>query len=264
MKILLIGDIFARPGREAVKKVLPALRDERGIDLVIANAENLHHGKGVSDAKIQEMKAAGVDFFTSGNHIWKVPEIFVEMEKAGYPLIRPANYPGDAPGKGFEIIEVGGEKIAVINLMGRVFMPGNLDDPFAKAEEILEEVGKLGKDLKAIIVDFHGEASAEKKAFAMNLDGKVSVVYGTHTHVPTADEMILAGGTAFQTDVGMTGVLESVIGADQQAIIEGFMTQRPVKHEVAEGKAYFNALMVETNDQTGLAVKVERIQLRDL
>lgn len=264
MKILLIGDIFAKPGREAVKKVLPALRDEREIDLVIANAENLHHGKGVSDAKIQEMKSAGVDFFTSGNHIWKVPEIFVEMEKTGYPLIRPANYPGNAPGRGFEIIEVKGEKVAVINLMGRVFMPGNLDDPFAKAEEILKDIGKLGKDVKAIIVDFHGEASAEKKAFALNLDGRVSMVYGTHTHVPTADEMILSGGTAFQTDIGMTGVFESVIGADQKSIIEGFVTQRPVKHEVAEGKAYFNALMVETDDKSGLALKVERIQVRDL
>lgn len=275
MKILLIGDIYGKPGREAVKKVLTDLREDREIDLVIANAENLHHGKGVSDNKIQELRKAGVDFFTSGNHIWKLPEIFAHMEKAGYPLIRPANYPEDTPGRGWDILELEAigtksgkakkhPKVAVINLMARVFMPGNLDDPFRKADEILKEIGKLGKDVQAIIVDFHGEATAEKKALGLYLDGRVSAVFGTHTHVPTADEMILENGTAFQTDIGMTGVLESVIGADKKAVIGNFLTQMPHKFEVAEGLSYFNALLVEINDKSGLAENIERIQIRDL
>jgi len=269
MKILAIGDIFARPGREAVGKVLPELREKLGVDLVIANAENSHHGKGVSNSKIEEMKSYGIDFFTSGNHIWKVSEIFEYMNKADYPLIRPANYVEGTPGRGYAVIEVPtgknkGKKILVINLSGRMFMPGHYDDPFRKAEAIIDKVAgdglKLGKELAAIVVDMHAEASSEKMAIGHFLDGRVSVVYGTHTHIPTADEQILSGGTAYQSDLGMTGVVDSVIGAKKEEIIEGFLTQMPVRHQVAEGPTVFNALLVEIDLDNGLAKSVERIQ----
>lgn len=269
MRILVIGDVFAKPGREAVKQVLPALRKELKIDLVIANAENSHHGKGVSSGKIDEMKASGVDFFTSGNHIWKIEEIFDHMNEDDYPLIRPANYVEGSPGRGYAVIEIPGgklkgSKILVINLSGRVFMPGNPDDPFRKAESILEKVKEegleLGKNLAAIIVDMHAEAGSEKMALAHFLDGRISLLYGTHTHIPTADEQILVGGSGYLTDVGMTGVVDSVIGAGKKEIIEGFLTQMPVKHQVAEGPTVFNSLLIDIEETTGLPSKIERIQ----
>jgi metallophosphoesterase (TIGR00282 family) len=168
MRILVIGDVFGRPGRQTLAKILPDLKKKKKVDLVIANAENVHHGKGVSDSKIQEMRGYGVDFFTSGNHIWRVQEICKHMEKADYPLIRPANYPEGAPGRGYAIIEVGKQKVLIINLMGRVFMPGNLDDPFQKIQIILKKIEKdglrLGKNLAAIILDMHAEAGSEKMA----------------------------------------------------------------------------------------------------
>lgn len=266
MRILVIGDVFGRPGRQTLAKILPDLKKKKKVDLVIANAENVHHGKGVSDSKIQEMRGYGVDFFTSGNHIWRVQEICKHMEKADYPLIRPANYPEGAPGRGYAIIEVGKQKVLIINLMGRVFMPGNLDDPFQKIQIILKKIEKdglrLGKNLAAIILDMHAEAGSEKMALGHFLDGKVSLVYGTHTHIQTADEQILPKKTAYLTDVGMTGVIDSIIGADKKAIIENFLTQRPVKHEVAEGDTVFNALLLETDKKTGLAKSIERIQIR--
>jgi metallophosphoesterase (TIGR00282 family) len=269
MKILIIGDVFAKPGRDAVGKVLPELREKLDIDLVIANAENSHHGKGVSNSKIEEMKSFGVDFFTSGNHVWKVSEIYEHMNKPGYPLIRPANYPEGCPGRGYAVIEVPagknkGKKVLVINLIGRLFMPGHCDDPFRKAEGIIKEVAEggleLGKKLDAIIVDIHAEASSEKMAMAHFLDGKASLVYGTHTHIPTADEHILNGGTAYQGDVGMTGVVDSVLGVRKEEIIEAFLTQMPVRHQVAEGPTVFNALLVEIAEERGLAKSVERVQ----
>jgi hypothetical protein len=266
MKILLIGDVFAKPGRETLKQVVPNLRKELEIDLVVANAENVHHGKGVSEGKIQEMISYGVDFFTSGNHIWKVTEIYEYMNRPDYPLIRPANFPEGVPGRGYAVIEAGnGEKVLVINLIGRVFMPGHADNPFSKAQRILEEVKEqqgleLGRGLAAVIVDFHAEAGSEKLALAHYLDGKITALVGTHTHIPTADEHILNSGTAYQTDLGMTGVVDSVIGANKKEIIEGFLTQMPVRHQVAEGPTVFNALLVETDPTTGLAKSVKRIQ----
>lgn len=266
MRILMIGDVFGRPGRKTLARILPDLKKKKKIDLVIANAENAHHGKGVSDSKIREMQGYGVDFFTGGNHIWRIPEIFNHMEKSGYPLIRPANYPEGAPGRGYDIIKVGKQKVLVINLMGRVFMPAHLDDPFRKAEMILDEVkkagNKLGKDLAAIIVDMHAETGSEKMAMGHFLDGKVSVVYGTHTHIQTADEQILPKGTAYLTDVGMTGVIDSIIGVRKEEIIENFLTQLPVKHEVADGDTVFNALLIETEKKSGLPKSIERIQIR--
>lgn len=259
MNILFIGDIFGRPGRDTVKKILPALRKKMGADLVIANAENCHHGKGVSPQNIQDLKGAGVDFFTSGNHIWAERSILPFLDDKKMPLIRPANYPSGAPGRGYEIVECGlMKKVLVINLMGRVFMHMHLDCPFRTADKILRETGSQKFD--AIFVDFHAEATSEKAALAHYLDGRVSAVIGTHTHVPTADARILNNGTAFQSDAGMTGPIDSIIGADKEAILRNFLTQIPVKHEVAEGPTVFNAIKIEIDDGTMQATKVETFQ----
>ena len=253
MSILLIGDVFAKPGRKTLAKLLPALKTEKKIDLVVANAENLHHGKGTSDAKIRELQGYGVDFFTSGNHVWRVAEIIEFLNQPDYPLIRPANYPPGTAGRGYSVVEApdGQGKVAILNLIGRVYMPGNMDDPFRGATQILENLAAdglhLGRELSAIVVDMHAEAGSEKMALAHYLDGKVTAVYGTHTHIQTADEHILPGGTAYITDVGMTGVIDSVIGVKKEIIIDGFLKQTPVRHEMAEGDTTFGALLVETD-----------------
>jgi len=280
MNILFIGDIFGRPGRTTVKKLLPEYRKKLKIDLVIANAENSHHGKGVSEKQLDEMRESGVDFFTSGNHVWKVREIIARMNDEDLPLIRPANYPPGAPGKGYQVVELqisnskfqisndgvplvrdGAKprKVLIINLMGRVLMSMHLDCPFRTADAILKKF-ENDKDISAIFVDFHAETTSEKAALGHYLDGRVSAVIGTHTHVPTFDARVLPGGTAFQTDVGFTGPIDSIIGADKKAILENFLTQVPVKHEVAGGDTVFNALKIEINDKTGKAVSVEQIQ----
>jgi len=255
MNILFIGDIFGRPGRNAVKKLLRKYREEHGIHLVIANGENMHHGKGVSEENISDMRQAGVDFFTSGNHVWKDRSFVPLMDKKTMPLIRPANYPGGVPGRGWQIIEGSlKQRVLVINLMGRVFMPQDLDCPFRTADRILKETA--GEYLNAIIVDFHAEATSEKMALAHYLDGRVSAVLGTHTHVATADERILSEGTAYQTDVGFTGPIDSVIGAEKTAIISHFLTQLPMKIEVAEGPVVFNATKVEIDDKSRRATEI--------
>ena len=259
MNILFIGDIFGRPGRTTVKKLLRDYRKELGIHLVIANAENMHHGKGVSEENINEMRSAGVDFFTSGNHIWKERSIIPLLNSPKMPLIRPANYPTGVPGRGFAIVEGGlMQKVLVINVMGRLFMPAQLDCPFRAVDKILKE--QAHQQFSAIFVDIHAEATSEKMALAHYLDGRVTAVVGTHTHVPTADERILDGGTAFQSDVGFTGPIDSVIGVEKQCIIENFLTQVPVKHEVADGPTVFNALKIEVDDSTQKAIAVTRIQ----
>ena len=268
MRILMIGDVFAKPGRKTLAKILPQLKIEKQIDLVIANAENLHHGKGVSDSKIRELQSYGVDFFTSGNHVWRIAEIVEMINQPDYPLIRPANYPPGTAGRGYALVDApnGQGKVAVINLIGRVFIPVHSDDPFRTATSILQTLADdglhLGQELSAIIVDFHAEAGSEKMALAHYLDGKVTAVFGTHTHIQTADEQLLTGGTAYITDVGMTGVIDSVIGVKKEIIIEGFLKQTPVRHEMAEGPTTFGALLVETDAQSGLAKTVERIQIR--
>lgn len=259
MKILFIGDIYGRPGRTAVNEVLPGLKEERGIDLVIANAENMRHGKGVNKSNITEMQEAGVDFFTSGNHIFKDPSIIEYLDDPTFPLLRPANYPKDVPGQGYRTIEThDGKKVLVINAMGRVFMPGDLDCPFRITDGILK--AHEGHDLDAIFIDFHAEATSEKSAFGHYFDGRVSVVVGTHTHVPTADYRVLAGGTAFQSDTGMTGPLDSVIGADKELVIDHFLTQMPLKIEPASGPRVFNAVEIEVDGPNGQAKSIEAIQ----
>lgn len=266
MNILFIGDIFGRPGRETVKKLLPHYRKKMDIGIVIANAENMSHGKGVTEGQIKDMRSAGVDFFTSGNHVWKEKEIIPRLDDPELPLIRPANYPEGAPGKGYQVIQdTQGKKILVINLMGRVFMPMHLDCPFRAADKILKEF-ENEKGLAAIFVDFHAETTSEKMALGHYLDGRVSAVIGTHTHVPTFDARVLAGGTAFQSDVGFTGPIDSVIGLEKTGIIRNFLTQVPHKHEVAGGDTVFNAIKIEIDEKTGKAVSVEQVQeyLEDL
>jgi metallophosphoesterase (TIGR00282 family) len=259
MNILFIGDIFGRPGRETVKKLLPEYRQKLGLHLVIANGENMHHGKGISEDNIEEMRKAGVDFFTSGNHVWKEKSIIPFMDNKTLPLIRPANYPEGAPGRGYQIVQGAlMQKVLVINLMGRLFMPQDLDCPFRTADRILKE--NAHEKFAAIIVDFHAEATSEKMALAHYLDGRVTAVIGTHTHVPTADARILAGGTAYLTDAGFVGPIDSVIGVEKELIIENFLTQIPVKHEVASGPTVFSGLFVEVDDKRAKAVEVRLIQ----
>jgi 2',3'-cyclic-nucleotide 2'-phosphodiesterase len=255
MNILFIGDIFGKPGRNAVKKVLKKIREQHGIHLVIANAENMHHGKGVREENLEEMREAGVDFFTSGNHIWKEREIIPFMDGKKLPLIRPANYPPNVPGRGWQIVEGSlKQRVLVINLLGRVFMQADMDCPFRVADQIIRD--NAHEHLAAIFVDFHAEATSEKMALGNYLDGRVSAVIGTHTHVATADAQILPKGTAYQTDVGFTGPKDSIIGTEKSQIISHFLTQLPVKHEVASGTAIFNAVKVEIDDKTRLATEI--------
>jgi 2',3'-cyclic-nucleotide 2'-phosphodiesterase len=259
MKILVIGDIVGKPGRQAVAAVLPELRKKEKIDFVIANAENIHHGKGVSERKLQDIFASGVDFCTSGNHVWKQAEIVDYLDRANSKLIRPANYPEKTPGRGWQIIKVGKLKVLLISLMGRVFMAQHLDCPFRTADQILKK-NKLGKNVNAIIVDFHAEAGSEKVALGWYLDGRVSAVLGTHTHIATADERLLEKGTAYQTDLGMCGPFNAVIGVRKELIIQNFLSQLPVRHEVAEGPKQFNATLIELDQKTGRAKSIRRIQ----
>ncbi|MBU0668234.1 YmdB family metallophosphoesterase [Patescibacteria group bacterium] len=259
MNILFIGDIFGRPGRNAVTALLPKLKAEFSIDFVVANAENMRHGKGVTIANIAEMQAAGVDFFTSGNHVFKDSSVVEKMDDPAFPLLRPSNYPKGAPGHGYRLVSAPkGKKVLVMNLMGRVFMTADLDCPFREADAILR--AHEGHDYDAIFVDFHAEATSEIAALGHYLDGRVSAFIGTHSHVPTADARILNGGTAFQTDVGMVGPLDSVIGAEKQLVIDHFITQMPLKIEVACGPCVFNGVKIEIDPQTKMAKSILPIQ----
>ena len=255
MKILLIGDIVGRPGRVIVERSLIALRDERQIDLVVANCENAAGGAGITPSTADDLFRAGVDVLTSGNHVWKKKEAF-ELLKLDHRVIRPANYPEGAPGSGSTIVEtLSGQKVGVLNVMGRVFMEA-LDCPFRAAER---ELARLALVTPVVIVDMHAEATSEKVAMGWFLDGKVSCVFGTHTHIPTADERILPNGTAFITDVGMTGPYDSVIGRRGDQILERFLHQLPMRSEVAEGNVQLRGLLVDVDAKTGKAQSVERI-----
>jgi len=255
MKILVIGDIVGRPGRVIVQRQLMRLRDEYGVDLVIANCENIAGGAGVTPSTADELFRAGVDVLTSGNHVWRKRE-GIELLNTDPRVIRPANYPNGAPGHGSTIVEtLAGQKVGVLNLMGRVFMEA-LDCPFRTAEA---ELQRLRLVTPVIIVDMHAEATSEKVAIGWFLDGKVSCVFGTHTHIPTADERILPQGTAVITDVGMTGPYDSVIGRRVEQILERFLSNLPVRSEVAEGNVQLRALLIEVDPKTGKASSVQRI-----
>ncbi|MBI4343201.1 MAG: TIGR00282 family metallophosphoesterase [Candidatus Omnitrophica bacterium] len=255
MRILLIGDVVGRPGRVIVQKLLVGLRDELRLDFVIANCENAAGGAGITPSTADELFSAGVDVLTSGNHVWKKREAY-DLLRRDHRVLRPANYPEDCPGGGSVVVEsLGGQKVGVVNVMGRVFMEP-LACPFKTAER---EVAKVREQTPVIIVDMHAEATSEKVAMGWFLDGKVSCVFGTHSHVPTADERLLPGGSAFITDVGMTGPYDSVIGRRVDQILQRFLTSMPVKSEVADGNVQLRGLLIEVDPPTGKATSVERI-----
>jgi len=245
MKILFIGDIVAKLGRAAVKEVLPGLAKKEKIDLVVANIENLAHGKGATADTIEEIRKAGVDIMTSGNHIWFRGE-FVDVLSSDPRILRPANYPADTPGFGFTYAKTARQKVLVINLLGRQWMNEPTDEPYRTIDAILlDQVEKEKPD--AIVVDFHAEATSEKRAMGYFLDGRVTALIGTHTHIPSADAQILPKGTAFVTDVGMTGAALSVLGVEPEIIIKRQKDPYPVKFEwVEEGPKVFNSVLIET------------------
>lgn len=258
MKILFFGDIVGKIGRKAIVKILPELKKEFEPDLVIANVENLAHGTGITKKTLCEIGNVGVDFFTSGNHVFKKPEANEILSDSTSNLIRPANYIADLPGQGYKIIEVGSRSILIINLLGRVFIPEELSCPFKKLDEILAEV-KVD-NLAGIIVDFHAEATSEKVAFGWYADGRVSAVLGTHTHVPTSDPKILPAGTAYITDIGMVGAVDSVIGNTKEPIIKSFLNDTNHVMEIPEsGQVDVNAVILAIDSNTKKALELFRV-----
>jgi metallophosphoesterase (TIGR00282 family) len=255
MNILFIGDIVGRPGRDLLRKGLRGLIERYDVDLVIANVENAANGFGVTKEIGDTLLEWGVDVMTSGNHIWDKKEVIDYM--ATEPrLLRPANYPAGVPGRGSCVAHTGdGRAVGVINAMGRVFML-NIDDPFMG---VLKEIEAIRHRTRVIVVDFHAEATSEKVAMGWHLDGKVTAVFGTHTHVQTADERILPHGTAYLTDVGMTGPHDSIIGMEREPSLARFLTAMPAKFEPATGNRRLNGVVVEADDKTGRATRVTRI-----
>jgi metallophosphoesterase (TIGR00282 family) len=256
MRILAIGDVVGRPGRVIVERCLPELRGELRVDAVIVNCENAAGGAGVTPPGAEKLFRAGVDVLTSGNHVWKKKEA-IELLKLDHRVLRPANYADGAPGAGSVIVEtMAGHKIGVLNVQGRVFMPDLVDCPFRCAQKELE---RLRLVTPVVVVDMHAEATSEKIALGWFLDGKVSCVFGTHTHIPTADERILPQGTAFITDVGMTGPYDSVIGRKTGQILERFLSGLPVRSDVAETNLQLHGIVVEVDPKTGRASSIERV-----
>lgn len=254
MRVLFVGDITGKPGRRLIAECLPALRRSRDLDVVIANGENAAGGRGLTASVSEEMFAAGVDVITTGNHVWHNREAY-ELLDADPRILRPANYPPGVPGRGAAAITTaGGARIGLINLQGRVFMQ-ELDDPFRIARDLARE---LRAELPTVVVDFHAEATSEKVAMAWHLDGRVSAVIGTHTHVQTADERVLPEGTAYITDVGMTGPLDSVIGVRTDIILQRFVTELPQQFEVGTGPVRLNAVLLES--EGGRAASIEALE----
>lgn len=255
MKILFIGDIIGKPGRGAVKKLLPALTAEHGIDFVVANGENAAGGFGLTQSVAEELFHAGIHALTSGNHLWDKKEIEPLLPREPR-ILKPANYPDSAPGFSHGVYKTAsGQKIGVLCLQGQVFMPP-IDSPFRAADRV---VAQLRKETDIILCDIHAEATSEKVALGWHLDGKVSALVGTHTHVMTADERILPKGTAYLTDAGMTGGFDSVIGMEKKDVLERFHTGLNTKFEVADKDVRLNAVLVEIDDRSGRARSIERI-----
>jgi len=250
LRILMIGDVVGKPGRRLVQQLLPGLRHEYGLDLVIANGENSAGGLGITLDTAQELLDCGVNVITTGNHIWAKREIIPYLD-GELPILRPLNLPPAAPGRGF--LSTG--HAVIINLMGRVFV-GEFDCPFRAMDCLLSEIGTVPN---VIIVDFHAEATSEKVAMGRYLDGRVSAVLGTHTHVGTVDSSILPKGTAYVTDVGMVGPVDSVIGDDTEAVIHSFVTRMPHRFSIGKGRATFDAVLVEVDEANGKAVSIQRI-----
>ena len=258
MKILFIGDIIGKPGRRAIRELLPGLVASRSVDLVIANCENAAAGFGITREIVEELYESHIDVLTSGNHVWDKKEA-LEFISDYETLLRPANYPATVPGRGSVVYPTpAGQCVGVLNLAGRIFMQP-IDCPFVRAQE---EIARLRMKTKVIIVDMHAEATSEKRALGWYLDGQVSAVLGTHTHVQTADDEILPGGTAYLSDVGMTGPFDSVIGIRKEAIIERFLTQLPNKFDVAKNDVRLQGAFLEIEESSGEARAIERISLK--
>jgi metallophosphoesterase (TIGR00282 family) len=257
MRILFIGDIVGKPGRELVRRGVPALAKHHGVDLTIANVENAAGGFGITRETAEAILAAGVHVMTSGNHIWDKKEALAYIAKEPR-LLRPLNYPQGAPGSGAVVVTgPGGHRVAVVNGMGRVYMP-LVDDPFAA---LAAEVERLRAETPVVIVDFHAEVTSEKIAMGWHLDGRASAVVGTHTHVQTADERVLPGGTAYITDVGMTGPHDSVIGVETAAALGRFLNGLPARFETATGRPLLHGVLLDVDDATGRAERIGRLSL---
>jgi len=255
IRLLFVGDIVGRPGRQLIRRGLAALRDYHQIDLVIGNVENAAAGFGITREIGDELLERGLDVMTSGNHIWDRKEA-IDYIGTEPRLLRPANYPAAVPGNGSYLARTsGGVSVGVVNVMGRVFMV-NIDDPFAV---VLKEIDALKQRARVIFVDFHAEATSEKIAMGWHLDGKVTAVVGTHTHVQTADERVLPRGTAYLTDVGMTGPHDSIIGVEVDSALARFLTGMPARFETAEGNPRLNAAVIEADEETGRALEIERL-----
>lgn len=258
MKVIFLADIVGKIGRRGVEAYLPKLKKKYKPDLVIANAENLAHGIGFTQKTLAEMTAAGIDFFTSGNHAWKKAGSDDVLNNSDPIVIRPANYTDKRSGVGYKVIKIGQNKVLVVNLLGEVFIGDPVDSPFKALAKIL----KKNKGIKNVIVDFHAEATSEKVALAQYFDGKISVVMGTHTHVPTCDQRILTKGTALVSDVGMIGYYDSVIGANKKEIFSLFLGKGKgsKKHDLPEtGECQFNSVYIEIDDKTGKTTVIKRL-----
>lgn len=257
MKILCIGDVVSRVGRDMLFKYVDELKQTKGIDLVIANGENATHGRGLARPAYNELMSAGVDAVTLGNHTWGAKDVCAIM-KYEKNVIRPVNFPKSNPGKGYMTVKArNGVSVGIINAIGRTYMDP-CDSPFEEVEKAIEQ---LKSKTNIILVDFHAEATSEKEAMGYFLDSKVSAVFGTHTHVQTADEKILPGGTGYITDLGMTGAVHSVLGMNVKIIVDRFVTGLPQKFEIADGKGQFNGCIFEIDEETGKCIGVERLFL---
>lgn len=255
MRIMMIGDVVGKEGQDTLLFYLPKLKAKYCPNVTVVNGENsAPNGRGIKRSTVQKFIGAGVDCITLGNHAWGQKEIFDFIEQEDR-VIRPANFPKGTPGKGYKIVSTPKGKVTIVNLLGRTFMPP-IDCPFRTMDEILNTVPS-----SMILVDFHAEATSEKLAFASYVDGKVSTVIGTHTHVQTADERVLTGGTGYLSDVGMTGPSEGIIGMDKEAVIKRFITQLPTRFEVATGDCEVNAVIIDINDETKKTTKIERVQI---
>lgn len=258
MKILFIGDVVGQPGRKMVETYLPKLKKKFRPHLTIINGENAAHGRGITEKIYHQLLHSGAQIITMGNHTWDNRDIFEFIEDASC-LVRPANFPQDTPGEGMRFARVNQQLVAVINLQARTFLPP-LDCPFKKLDELIVEAKKR---TSLIFVDFHGEATSEKIALAWYADGRVSAVVGTHTHVQTADERILPKGTAYITDVGMTGPYDGILGVEREAVIKKFLTSLPVRFEVSKGREQLSGVVIELDDETGKAKSIERVLIND-
>jgi metallophosphoesterase (TIGR00282 family) len=254
LRILFVGDVVGHPGRDAVKAILPGLKKELYPDLTVLNGENAAGGFGLTAKISAELKGAGADVITTGNHVFAQKEFVPELPGLER-VLRPANYPPGAPGRGACVVEAGGRQVLVMNLMGRIFTTEGLDDPFRAADAILG----AHPEIRIVFCDMHAETTSEKTAMGWYLDGRVSAVVGTHTHIPTADARVLTGGTAYVTDVGMVGPRDGCIGMDKDVVLQRFLTAIPNRFAVASGPVTFNSVLVTINSSTGRATSIQRV-----